>query len=213
MATKGRNRTTNRLTVGKSSKTVRLPERSRRKVAPAPSGATVLRPEPVIRQLKQLPGADMALAKMPTLLKASTWSLIATFSPCEKTGTARYLDVWDADHFDGFTDMQNNLAQCRIWFSDKGYTHWDSGQTRTGRINCYFRAPTSGNYVCTVELQSHGGPAVVHCLIDSFNFGPLSFNGGISWPHPSTLSAGYHHFRIRQASGAFFFKRLTVWKV
>ena len=51
------------------------------------------------------------------------------------------------------------------------------------------------------------------CLIDSFNFGPLPFNGSINQPHPSSLSAGYHSFHIRQMSGRFFFIGLTVWQV
>ena len=53
----------------------------------------------------------------------------------------------------------------------------------------------------------------MECLIDSFNFGPLPFTGTIYQPHPCSLSAGGHHFRIRQVSGAFFFLSLTVWKV
>jgi hypothetical protein len=109
--------------------------------------------------------------------------------------------------------MQRNLADCRVWFSDKGFTYWDSTETRTGRINCYFRAPTAGNYVCNVELQSYGGPAQVECLIDSFSYGPLPFSGAITQPHAASLGAGYHSFRIRQMSGSFFFVSLFVWRV
>ena len=108
--------------------------------------------------------------------------------------------------------MKQCLAICRAWFSADGFTFWDSPQTKTGRINCYFKAPTAGNYVCTAQLESYGGPAQVECLIDAFNFGPLGFNGAISQPHPAALSAGYHSFRIRQKAGAFFFVGLTVWK-
>ena len=129
------------------------------------------------------------------------------------TDDGEVLDIWDADHFDGFTDMQRNLLQCRVWFSADGFTFWDSPQTKTGRINCYFRAPSAGNYVCNVQLQSYAGPAQVECLIDSFNYGPLPFNGSINQPHPAWLSTGYHSFRIRQMSGSFFFISLTVWKV
>ena len=34
---------------------------------------------------------------------------------CQKTGTARYVDFWDTDEFDGFTDHGAVLADCRAW--------------------------------------------------------------------------------------------------
>ena len=97
----------------------------------------------------------------------------AYFSVCSKSGTAHFLDIWDADHFDGFTDMQECVDDCRAWFSADGYAGWGSGQTKTGRVNCYFSAPTEGDYLCTAALQSYptGSPSQVECLIDSFSFG------------------------------------------
>ena len=157
-------------------------------------------------------GSKELFQKNPSFAMWRAWLPIATFSVCQKTGTATYLDIWDADHFDFFTDMQRNLSECRVWFSADGFTYWDSPQTKTGRINCYFRAPSAGNYVCNVELQSYGGPATVECLIDSLSFGPLPFNGTITQPHATSLSAGYHSFRIRQMSGSFFFVGLSVWQ-
>lgn len=168
---------------------------------------------PLVTALKKTEGAKELIQQVPSLGKAALWRPVATFRVCGKTGTATFLDIWDADHFDGFTDMQRCVSDCRAWFSDKGFTFWDSGETRTGRINCFFRAPSAGNYVCNAQLQSFGGPAVVECLIDSFNFGPLSFNGSINQPHPCSLTEGFHHFRIRQRSGSFFFHSLTVWRV
>jgi hypothetical protein len=61
-------------------------------------------------------------------------------------------------------------------------------------------------------LQSYGGAALVECLIDNSSFGPLPVDGIITQPHPCSLSAGGHHFRIRQLSGSFFFLALTVWR-
>jgi hypothetical protein len=170
-------------------------------------------PQRVIRALKATAGAENLIKKIPTLVRWQFWLPTATFSVCQKTGTATYLDLWDADHFDGFTDMQHNLSECRVWFSAEGFTFWDSPQTKTGRINCYFKAPSAGNYTCNVQLQSYAGAAMVECLIDSFSYGPLPFNGSINQPHVASLSAGYHSFRIRQMSGSFFFVSLTVWKV
>ena len=182
-------------------------------------GATAadLSPAPAAVQstLSLIPGAEEIIKQVPGLADFVHWAPTAYFSICAKSGTAYYLDIWDADHFDGFTDMQESVDDCRAWFSADGYTTWGSGQTKTGRVNCYFIAPAAGDYLCTAALQSYptGSAAQVECLIDNFSFGPLPFSGTIYQPHPCDLSAGGHHFRIRQMSGSFFFLSLTVWKV
>ena len=201
-----------RLTIG-DSKALEPPSSPRRAAPTAPR--LELDPRRVARALRATPGFAEVAATIPVLAKPAAWWPwpVATFTICQKTGTASWLDIWDADHFDGSTDMAHCLADCRAWFSADGYAYWGSGQTKTGRINCYFRAPADATYVCHAQLQSYGGPAQVECLIDDFDFGPLPFSGSISQPHTRTLEAGYHSFRIRQLSGAFFFVGLTVWRV
>ncbi len=157
-------------------------------------------------------GSEKVFEAFPQFKDLAAWLPVANFNVCSKFGTARYLDLWDVDHFDGLTDMKKNLDECRVWFSDKGFDTWGSGQSRSGRINCYFTAPQAGAYICTARLQSYAGPAVVECLIDGSSFGTLPVNGTITQPHPCNLSAGGHHFRIRQQSGSFFFLSLTVWR-
>lgn len=169
--------------------------------------------EVVFKALKGTAGASELIKKIPTLADFHLWRPVATFSVCLKTGSARFLDIWDADHFDFFTDMQRCVTDCRAWFSADGFTFWDSPETKTGRINCFFDAPTAGTYVCNAELQSFGGAAKVECLIDSFSFGPLPFNGTIIQPHLAFLGAGGHSFRIRQLTGSFFFISLSVWLI
>ena len=202
-----------RLVLGKAPKGLRLPPRAERRVARVGPAKPTIAAATVVRALKAMAGAGELIQQIPSLGKWQLWVPTATFSVCQKTGTATYLDIWDADHFDYFTDMQRNLSECRVWFSADGFTFWDSPQTKTGRINCYFKAPSAGNYTCNVQLQSYGGPAQVECLIDSFSYGPLPFYGSINQPHAAALGAGYHSFRIRQMSGSFFFVSLTVWKV
>jgi hypothetical protein len=172
-------------------------------------------PAEALEALKATKGASAVIKRLPNLEDLTHWRPIAYFSVCQKTGTARYLDMWDIDHFDGFTDMQRCLNDCRSWCSGDGYEFWGSGETKTGRINCYFIAPTAGHYTCNARLQSFptSSPAVVECLIDNNSFGPLTVLGTINQPHMSNLSAGGHHFRIRQRSGSFFFLSLTVWHV
>jgi|SRR5437762_1246212 len=172
-----------------------------------------LEAKPIYEALTATAGAKELMKQIPRLAEFSSWAFTACFCVCVKTGTAQFLDIWDADHFDGFTDMQHNVAQCRAWFSASGYTFWGSSETKTGRINCYFNAPAAGTYVCNAELQSFGGPAQVECIIDSSSFGILPFNGLITQPHTCNLAAGGHSFRIRQVAGSFFFVSLTVWKI
>lgn len=201
-----------RLTLGETLGVVKPPVQKERR-APARAPRLNLDPRSIARALKATPGAKEVIALAPDLVRWELWFPVATFTVCHKTGAARWLDIWDADHFDGFTDMASCLADCRVWFSDQGYAFWGSAQTRTGRINCYFDAPSNGTYVCNVQLQSFGGPAQVQCLIDDFNFGPLPFNGTIQQPHTRMLSAGGHSFRIRQDFGSFFFVGMTIWRV
>jgi len=177
------------------------------------------RKAPTARQalaaLKATRGADAILAQVPSLGKLALWKQIASFRVCGKTGTALFLDLWDCDHFDGFTDIPRSNSDCRAWFSADGFTPWGSLQTTTGRVNCFFRAPADGVYVCDAQLESFPASSlsVVECLIDSFSFGPLPFTGLIIQPHVSVLTAGFHHFRIRQQSGGFFFHSLTVHRI
>jgi hypothetical protein len=187
-------------------------ERKRDRITRAKPETT---PRAVLRSLKDTPGADDILKRVPDFGELALWQQIAYFSVCRKSGSARWLDIWDADHFDGFTDMQRCINDCRAWFSADGFATWGSAETKTGRVNCYFTAPTAANYVCNARLQSYPATAraVVECLIDNSSFGPLSWTGTIDQPHPCTLSAGGHHFRIRQVSGSFFFLSLTVYRV
>lgn len=171
----------------------------------------------VLRAFKQARGFDEIIAEIPKAATVSGWEKgteIAYFGVCSKTGSARWLDLWDCDHFDGVTDVRHSLSDCRAWFSHSGYSSWGSSQTATGRINCYFNAAVAGDYSCVAKLQSYpvSSSAQVECLIDNNSFGPLPFTGEIIQPHFSRLSAGGHHFRIRQMSGSFYFLSLTVYR-
>jgi hypothetical protein len=201
-----------RLKLGSAPKALKLPRDARRLGQAKPANPTI-EAETIFKALKATTGSKEILAKYPEFGDFKRWLPLATFSVCMKTGTALYLDIWDSDHFDLFTDMKRCITDCRAWFSADGFTFWDSPQTKTGRVNCFFNAPATGNYICNAHLQSYGGAAQVECLIDSFSFGPLAFNGTINQPHPTNLRAGTHSFRIRQRSGSFFFIGLTVWRV
>jgi hypothetical protein len=170
-------------------------------------------PHEALDALKASKGADSIIDRLPNIGDLEQWSPAAYFSVCSKSGTAYYLDCWDVDHFDGFTDMKHCLDDCRVWFSGDGFDYWGSGQTKTGRVNCFFYAANDAYYICNALLQSYpsNASAQVECLIDNNSFGPLAWQGTINQPHPCELSRGYHSFRIRQRQGALFFLSLTVW--
>jgi len=202
-----------RMRILESTKTLKLERRPVRvlRVRVQPT------PREIVRAFKKSAGYEEIIARIPKSQTVAGWdkgTQIAYFSVCSKTGAASWLDIWDCDHFDGFTDMQRSINDCRGWFSHTGYSTWGSAETATGRINCYFNAAVAGDYSCVVQLQSSpaSSNATVECLIDNSSFGPLPFTGTILQPHFSVLSAGGHHFRIRQVSGSFFFLSLTVYR-
>lgn len=171
----------------------------------------------IVRAFKQAPGYEDIVAQIPKAETVAGWdkgTQVAYFSVGSKSGSAAWLDLWDCDHFDGFTDMPRSVKDSRAWFSLAGFNTWGSAGTDTGRINCYFNAAIAANYSCVVQLQSYplSSTAIVECLIDNNSFGPLPFIGSILQPHFTTLSPGGHHFRIRQMAGAFFFLSLTVYR-
>lgn len=188
-----------------------------RRITRVPTARAKLTTREIFRAFKASAGSEEIIARIPKAATISGWEKgteVAYFSVCSKSRSARWLDLWDCDHFDGVTDMQRSVDDCRAWFSHTGYSTWGSAQTATGRINCYFNAAVAGDYSCVAQLQSHpaASGATVECLIDNNTFGDLPFTGTIVQPHFSTLSAGGHHFRIRQKNGAFFFLSLTVYR-
>src|SRR5256885_586458 len=94
----------------------------------------------VLRSLKETAGAEDILERVSDFGELALWQEIAYFSVCGKSGSARWLDIWDADHFDGFTDMQRCVNDCRAWFSADGFATWGLVETKIGRVNCYFNA-------------------------------------------------------------------------
>jgi hypothetical protein len=171
----------------------------------------------ILRAFKKARGYEDIVAQIPKAATLEGWdrgTQIAYFSVCRKSGAASWLDIWDCDHFDGFTDIKRSVSDCRAWFSHTGYSTCGSAQTATGRINCYFNAAVAGDYSCVAQLASYpsSSGAIVECLIDNNSFGNLPFTGTILQPHFSSLSAGGHHFRIRQVSGSFFFLSLTAYR-
>src|SRR5438128_1661254 len=103
-----------RLTLGEALDEIRLPERAERGLAASRPVKPTIDAHVVVRAVKATAGAEDVIAKVPGLVTPRTWLPVATFSVCLKTGTATWLDIWDCDHFDGFTDIPTSLADCRV---------------------------------------------------------------------------------------------------
>jgi hypothetical protein len=161
-------------------------------------------PDLIIDAMLATSGAQELIEKEPRLANVDSWKEAAYFSVCQKRGSAHFLDFSDCDAYDGLSDMQLSLRNCRVWFSGR--------DTRTGRIDCAFYAPGDGKYRFTASLQSDpaSAQASVECLIDDKSFGPLSILGTIHQPHLTILKRGKHAFRIRQRFGSFFFLAVRV---
>jgi hypothetical protein len=131
----------------------------------------------IFQAFKKARGYDKIIARIPKAATPEGWdqgTQVAYFSVCGKSGSARYLDLWDCDHFDGFTDMRQSIDDCRAWFSHTGYATWGSAQTATGRINCYFNAAVAGDYSCVVQLASYPAASSTTAALGPCPFRELS---------------------------------------
>jgi hypothetical protein len=176
-------------------------------------------PQAAVAAVRATSGADEVIAQLPHLADASQLQETAFFSVCTKTGTASFLDLWDVDHFDFFTDMQSSLNNCWAWFSPDGFEFYGAPQGKTGRVNCTFQAPVDGTYLVIASLLSDGGSGTVHYVLDDFgpgsaavDLGAFTFTGPVNQAFVLSLGANSHSFRIDQETGGFFFLSLTVYQ-
>ena len=77
-----------RLVIGRGAKGLsRLPQ-SERKLGRATPAKPTIQPSVIVRALKATNGAQEVIAEIPSLGTARSWLPVATFSVCQKTGTA-----------------------------------------------------------------------------------------------------------------------------
>ena len=177
-------------------------------------------PQAAVAAVRATNGADELIAQVPSLADASLLQETAFFSVCTKTGTATFLNLWDVDHFDGFTDMQSSLNDCTAWFAPEGFGEFfGSPPTTTGRANCTFQAPIDGTYTAIASLISFGDSATVRYILDDFwpgssptYLGSFTFTGPVDQVFVFSLDANSHSLRIDQEAGGFFFSSLTLFQ-
>jgi hypothetical protein len=199
--------------------------RAGRQLDPRQAGARAIpkpSPQVALAAVRAAGGADEAIAQVPNLADAALWQETAFFSVCSKTGTASFLDLWDVDHFDFFTDMQSSLDSCRVWFGGDGFEFYGGPGGNTGRVNCNFFAEAEGYYlvIASVESDPSSDSATVHYVLDDFgpgsspqDLGAFAFTGPVNQPFLLLLSADGHNFRIDQEQGGFFFYSVTIYQL
>jgi hypothetical protein len=179
-----------------------------------------LSPHAAVAAVRATSGADELIAQIPNLADASQLQETAFFSVCTKTGTAGFLDLWDVDHYDFFTDLQSSLNNCSAWFSPDGFDFYGAPQGKTGRVNCTFQAPVDGTYLAIASLVGDGGnSATVRYILDDFgpgsaptDLGAFVFTGPVNQAFVLSLTANSHSVRIDQEAGGFFFSSLTLYQ-
>jgi hypothetical protein len=204
-----------RITVVESMEGQRLdPRQATARAVPTPSR------EMALAVVRAAGGAEEVLQQVPNLGTTAAWVDIAFFSVCSKTGTALFLDLWDVDHFDFFTDLQSDLNNCRVWFTANGHEPYGAPGTLTGRVNCYFSTPADAFYLAIASLESDppGTNATVRAVLDDFGAGGIDlgvsgFNGLVNLPFLFHLSESAHSIRIDQQEGGFFFYSMTIYQL
>ncbi len=193
-------------------------QRDRRKNGTA-RATPKLSPEAAVAALRATSGADEVIAQVPNLADPAQLREFAFLSVCSKTGTGTFLDLWDVDHFDAFTDMQSSLNSCRAWFS-QGFQFFGAPPGKTGRVNCTFQTPVAGTYLAIASLMSDGGSGTVRYILDDFgsgstptDLGTFTFTGPVNHAFVFSLAPNTHMFRIDQQAGGFFFLSLTLYQV
>jgi hypothetical protein len=183
--------------------------------APAPRRAATA--DEVLSALRGMRGAKAVIARAPAMEYHLQWSEVAYFSVCGTRGAAAGgVFLWDCDHVGDVGSMQSDIANCYALFSAGEFGPLGSPGTLTGRVGCFYTAPTGGYHVFNVQVETFVNQPTqsrIECVIDGVSLGKLGFSGPINWPFVAMLAAGQHQFQIRQVSGSFFFQSLQVWTI
>ena len=165
--------------------------------------------------LESSPGGELLLEHVPLLGSHGAWNQVAYFDVHGWSGLATALTLWDAD-FDGFFNMQECLDNNFAVFTGASWdTEFGAPGTTTGRVCCFFEAPSAEYYVINVQLDSltfESFSPVVAFFIDDIPIGERQWKGSINQPLAIHVQDGFHRFDIRQVSDSFHFRSVTIWQ-
>ena len=130
---------------------------------------------------------------------------IAYFTPKSKTGSAHYLDIYNADLFWGTSDLTN------LWNQNAVQLRTYQGGAN-GVIRAYFTMPAAD--YCLVIAKLSGGGSQVEIKIGSSATGTFTIAGnGDEIPLVAHLPAGSHWIDIKQLSGSLWIHSITCFRI
>lgn len=131
---------------------------------------------------------------------------IAYFTSKVKSGTAKWIDFWNADLYDGESHLERLHTQDKIQFRGKRYTYLDEIDAGYGNgvIQAIFGVPTSDYYLIIAKLSSV--KSIVNIAVDDNIIGMHWIEEtGQEIPVMVHLPAGQHTMNVIQLSKIAFF--------
>lgn len=145
----------------------------------------------------------------------------AAFTPKTKSGSATWIDFWNADLYDGASHLTQIYAADRIQFRTDRYTY--KGEHRVMRTTVFqgvqagFNMPHAGFFLGAVVVSSAGGRVAVEVDDDVIVTSTPVNGNGVMIPVPvQQLAAGNHWMTVVQGavpgSGHLWFHGITCYR-
>ena len=177
-----------------------------------------------VRALERFHGGRQIIARLERAgirLQAAELVQFAAFTPKTKSGSAFWIDFWNADLFDGASHLTQIHALDRIQFRTDRYSY--RGEHRVMNTHVFqgvqaaFNMPQAGFFLGAVVVSSTGGLVAVE-VDDDIIVTSTPVNGnGVMIPVPvQQLAAGNHWMSVIQGvipgSGHLWFHGITCYR-
>jgi hypothetical protein len=196
----------------------------RRKRQAAPGAKPRVTSRQALQALKRFRGGPQIIAKLERAgieLQAAGLVQFAAFTPKTKSGSAHWIDFWNADLFDGTSNLTQIHSADRVQFRTDRYT-W-RGERRVLNVHVFggaqasFNMPQAGFFLGAVVVSSTGGWVAVdvddHVIVTST---PVNGNGVMIPVAVQQLAAGNHWISVIQGpfpgSGHLWFHGITCYR-
>jgi len=177
-----------------------------------------------VRALERFRGGRQIMAKLERAgigLQAASLVQFAAFTPKTKSGSASWIDFWNADLFDGTSHLTRIHTIDRIQFRTDRYTY--RGEHRVlnvhvfGGVQASFNMPQAGFFLGAVVVSSTGGRVAVEVDDDVIVTSTPVNGNGVMIPVPiQQLAAGNHWISVVQGpvsgSGHLWFHGITCYR-
>jgi len=154
-------------------------------------------------------------------LQAAGLVEIAAFTPKTKSGSAFWIDFWNADLFDGASHLTQIHAADRIQFRTDRYTYRGEHRVLNDHVfqgvQASFNMPQAGFFLGAVVNSSSGGSVSVEVDDDVIVTSTPVNGNGVMIPVPiQQLAAGNHWMSVGTSpvpgSGHLWFHGITCYR-